>query len=282
MRVPSRSPSKRSFPLQDERLARSGSRPGNPGPHPAVAGERTFPDFGQHRRFRAPRSSFRCLRALYHLLSTLSWLYPSWSYSYPAAPPLGRLQRPWGGTAYAPGGLQQQMPIEARQEENRRIAIDTIRAAGALPPVGRGRRTTTPAWMSTGTGGPALATDGLQQQELSGVQRAEGMPSATAATRSAEISPPGERGRRMTNPAWTSAETRGPDPAPRGIQQQAPRRPGPGRDRIRPLSPPAIHARRGRETSDDRSYHERGRETVRRLPLEGVLSLLCPHPNRGS
>ena len=73
------------------------------------------------------------------------------------------------GTAYAPGGLQQQMSIGARQEENTTTAIVTIRPAGTLPPVGRGRRTTTPAWMSTGTGGTALATDGLQQQELSGV-----------------------------------------------------------------------------------------------------------------
>ena len=69
------------------------------------------------------------------------------------------------------------------------------------------------------------------------------MPSATAATRLEEIPPPSGRGRR----------TRGPDPAPRGPQQQAPRRPVPGRDRIGPLSPPVVHARRGRETSDDRS-----------------------------
>ena len=83
------------------------------------------------------------------------------------------------GTAYAPGGLQQQMSIGARQEENRTTAIITIRPAGALPPLGRGIRTATSAWMSTGTGGTALATDGLQPQELSGVQRGEGMPSAT-------------------------------------------------------------------------------------------------------
>ena len=219
---------------------------------------------------------------------------PTTAATHPAAvtPSVGRGRRTttpaWmrtgtRGTAYAPGGLQQQMSIGARQEKNRTTAIVTIRPAGALPPVGRGRRTTTPEWMSTGTGGPALATDGLQQQELSGVQRGEGMPSATAATRLAEIQPPAGRGRRITTPAWTSAGTRGPDAAPRGVQQEAPRRPMPGRE-IGPLSPPVIHARRGRETSDDRSsLRPRTRPRDRSSsPLEETSSLLCPHPSRGS
>ena len=92
-------------------------------------------------------------------------------------------------TAYTPGGLQQ-LSIGARQEEGRTPAIGTIRPAGALPPVGRGRWATTPvwmstgtkppvgrgrwattpAWMSTGTGGAVPATGGLQEQELIGEQ----------------------------------------------------------------------------------------------------------------
>ena len=56
------------------------------------------------------------------------------------------------------------------------------------------------------TGGPALATDELQQQELSRVQWGEVIPSATAATRLAGIPPPAGRGRRMTTPARTSAD----------------------------------------------------------------------------
>ena len=79
MRAPSRPSSKRSSPLQDERLETSGSRPGSPGPHPAVAGEKTLPEFGHHRRRealdppadslqgggRVHRSPSRCLWALY-------------------------------------------------------------------------------------------------------------------------------------------------------------------------------------------------------------------------
>ena len=74
-----------------------------------------------------------------------------------------------GETAYTPGGLQH-LSIGARQEENRTPAIVTIRPAGALPPVERGRWTTTPARMSTGTGGAVPATGGLQEQELIGEQ----------------------------------------------------------------------------------------------------------------
>ena len=66
-------------------------------------------------------------------------------------------------TAYTPGGLQQ-LSIGARQAEYRAPAIVTIRPAGALPPVGRGRWTTTPAWMSTGTGEAVPGTGGLQEQ----------------------------------------------------------------------------------------------------------------------
>ena len=79
MRALSRLPSKRSSPLQDERLETSGSRPGSPGPRPAVAGEKTLPEFGHHRRRealdppadslqgggRVHRSPSRCLWALY-------------------------------------------------------------------------------------------------------------------------------------------------------------------------------------------------------------------------
>ena len=43
-------------------------------------------------------------------------------------------------TAYAPGGLQQQLSIGARQEENRTAAIVTIRPAGAMKVYGRRRR----------------------------------------------------------------------------------------------------------------------------------------------
>ena len=111
------------------------------------------------------------------------------------------------------------------------------------------------------------------------MQRGEGMPSSTASTRSTEIPPPAGRGRRMTNPAWTSAGTRGPDPAPREVQQQSPRRPEPGRDRIRPLSPPVIHARRGRERSDDRfSLQPRARPRDRSSspPGRSIINTLPP------
>ena len=111
------------------------------------------------------------------------------------------------------------------------------------------------------------------------MQRGEGMPLATAATRSAEIPPPAGRGQRMTNLAWTSAGTRGPDPAPSGGQQQAPRRPVPGRDRIRPLSSPDIHARRGRETSDDRSSlrsRARPRDRSSSPPGRSIITTLPP------
>ena len=184
------------------------------------------------------------------------------------------------GTAYAPGGLQQQMSIGARQEENRTTAIVMIRPAGALPPVGRERRTTTPAWISTGTGAPALATDGLQQQELSGVHRGEGMPSATAATRFVEVPPPGGRGRRHgrvpgrgdQTPHREGSNSRRREGGYRGDVESDPfRRPssmlgGVGKHQMIGL----------------RGDHERGRGTVRRLPLEGASSLLCPHPSRGS
>ena len=107
------------------------------------------------------------------------------------------------------GGLQQQQQpsIEARQEEDRATAMVATRPVAALPPVGHGRRTTTPAWT---TGGSALVTGGLQ--ELSGVQQGEGLPSETAATRLPVIPLPVGRGRSITTPTWTSVGTRGSAP----------------------------------------------------------------------
>ena len=134
---------------------------------------------------------------------------PSTAATHPVAisPPVGRGQRTttpaWmtmetGETAHAPGGLQQQQlpSIGARQEEDRAPAIVATRPVAALPPVGRGRWTITPAWMTRGS---ALKTGGLQ--ELSGVQQGEGLPSMTAGTRLAVVPSPVGRGRRIATPA---------------------------------------------------------------------------------
>ena len=124
-----------------------------------------------------------------------------------------------GETSYTPGGLEQ-LSIGTRQEENRKPVIVTIRPAGALPPVGRGRWTTTPAWMSTGTGGAVPATGGLQEQELTSEQHEGLLPPPTAAIDPAAVTPSVGRGRRTTTPAWMRTGTREKAYAPGGIQQE--------------------------------------------------------------
>lgn len=98
-----------------------------------------------------------------------------------------------------------------RQEGDRAPTIVATRPVAALPPVERGNRTSTPAWM---TGGQALVAGDLQ--ELTGVQQGEGPPSVTANTPFAVVPPPVKRGRRITTPAWMRTGTRGSRPAPGG------------------------------------------------------------------
>ena len=129
----------------------------------------------------------------------------------------------------------------------------------ALLPVGRGRPTTTPAWMTRRS---ALVTGWLQ--EMSGVQRGEGPPSVTAASCLAVVPPPVEGRRRITTPAWTSVRTRGSAPTSGGLQRQGSRRPVPGRVKTEPSD------RRGRTSSNDRpSPRPRARLRRRRSPPSG-------------
>ena len=67
-------------------------------------------------------------------------------------------------------------------------AIAETLTAVVSPREGRGRRTTTLAWISTGSRGPALSTVGLQHQELIGEQHEGALPPTTAATHPAAVS----------------------------------------------------------------------------------------------
>ena len=74
--------------------------------------------------------------------------------------------------------------------------------------------------MITGTGGAALATGGLEEQELIGEQHEGLRPPTTAAIDPAEVIPSVGHGRRTTTPAWMRTRTRETAYAPGGLQQQ--------------------------------------------------------------
>ena len=145
-----------------------------------------------------------------------------------ALPPVGRGRRTatpaWmstrmGDTALAPGELQQQPSIGAQQGGRRAPAIAETRAAAVSPQTGRGRRTTTSAWIITGTRGPALSTGGPQHQELIGEQHEGVLPPTTAATHSAAVPLSMGRGRRTTTPTWMRTGTGEIAYTPGGLQQ---------------------------------------------------------------
>ena len=124
---------------------------------------------------------------------------------------VGGGQPPRRGCIPGPGKQRmypQQLSMGARQEENRATAIAKTRPAGALLPVGCGRWTTSPAWMSTGTREAALATRGLQEHELIGDQHEGLLPLPAAAIHPAEETPSVGRGWRTTTPAWMHTGTR--------------------------------------------------------------------------
>ena len=81
------------------------------------------------------------------------------------SPPVGRerrttapagMNRERGRLSRALGGLQQQEWTGDQQEGVQLQPTATMHSAVVLPPVGRGRRTATPAWMSTRMGDTAL------------------------------------------------------------------------------------------------------------------------------
>ena len=85
--------------------------------------------------------------------------------------------------AMAPLSVGGEQASEVQQEGGQALAVDGRCLVEVTPPVERARRT------SPQTGGPTLATGGLQQQGLNGVQQGEGLPSATATMRLA-MTPP--------------------------------------------------------------------------------------------
>ena len=97
-----------------------------------------------------------------------------------------------------------------------------MHSAVVLAPVGRGRRTATPEWMSMRMGDTALAPRELQQQPSIGAQQGGSRAPAITETRTAAVSPQAGRGRRTTTSAWISTGTRGPALSTRGLQHQEP------------------------------------------------------------
>ena len=88
------------------------------------------------------------------------------------SPPVGRerrttapagINRESGRQAHALGGLQQQEWTGDQHEGVQLQPTATMHSAVVLPPVGRGRRTATPAWMSTRMEDIALAPGELPQ-----------------------------------------------------------------------------------------------------------------------
>ena len=96
----------------------------------------------------------------------------------------------------------------------------TVHSAVVLPPVGRGRRTATPAWMSTRMRDTALAPGELQQQPTIGAQQGGTRAPAIAETRTAAVSPQAGRGRKTTTSAWIRTGTRGTALSTGGLQHQ--------------------------------------------------------------
>ena len=99
-------------------------------------------------------------------------------------------------------GTRQQHELLCEQDEGIRHVV--THQAAVPPSVGRGRRTTTPAWMTMGTGGTAHAPRKLQQQQQpsNGARQEEVRPSAIVATRTVAALRPVGRGGRTTAPAW--------------------------------------------------------------------------------
>lgn len=126
-----------------------------------------------------------------------------------------------------------------------------------------------PSWMRAGTGGPAIATRGLQHHELGGVLQGEGRrvetavkhPAprgvqqeggpTTAATHPAAVPPPEGCEQQTTPLVRMSTRTASPDLEPGGLRQQATGRSPPREGRAGPPFHSIIGVKRGPPESGD-------------------------------
>ena len=96
-----------------------------------------------------------------------------------------------------PEGRQQQPLIGTQHGGHSAAMTATLHPAANSPPIGRGRRTITPAWIGRGRR-PALSPGGLQHEELTGEQQEGVQLQPTAMAHSAVVTPSIGRGWRTT------------------------------------------------------------------------------------